>query len=481
MSAFLVAGASEVRAAGGNELDANENLFAVLAAINSAGYDEGLSLPDNSPLRGQLREYMAKQDIPVLPDLKRFVERHRQKNAVQDLSQYISFALSVQGPPEFGWRSRDVEVPPDALTLTDFAPLLARFYRQANVAELWKKSQPAFDREMDKYHGPIIAMVDKVNGYLRVSADSYLGRRFRVSVDLLGVPQQVQTRNYGNDAFVVVTPSVEPRMFDIRHAYLHYQIDPIIIKYGMDFQQRQALLDYVQEAPLESGFKNDFILLANESLIKAVESRLDGNTAEVQQATGQGFALAPYFAEQLPIFEKQQQGMRYYMETLAAGMDLKRETARIKTMKFDAAIAVRAAKAVNVAPPEKSLSESGKLLVKAENLYTGRTLEEAKEVYLKSLEQKGSDEEHAQAWYGLARISVLQRQPENAVRLFEKTLAAFPDPQTKAWSYVYLARLAKAASEPEEAEKFYQQALAVEGASKAAVLAAQTESKTIQK
>src|SRR5438477_9363316 len=50
------------------QLAANENLFAVMAAANAAGYDDGIALPDNSPLRQQLRDYLAKQNIPVLPD-----------------------------------------------------------------------------------------------------------------------------------------------------------------------------------------------------------------------------------------------------------------------------------------------------------------------------------------------------------------------------------------------------------------------------
>ena len=61
-------------------------------------------------------------------------------------------------------------------------------------------------------------------------------------------------------------------MFDIRHAYLHFQIDPIMIKYGMDLQQKRSLLDLVQLAPLDDNYKTDFVLLANESLIKAVEA-----------------------------------------------------------------------------------------------------------------------------------------------------------------------------------------------------------------
>jgi len=471
----------KLHAADAIQLDADQNLFAVFAAINAAGYDEGLDLPDNAPLRKQLRDYLAKQDIPVLPELKQFYHRHLQKTGLQDLSQYISYALSISPAPDFHWRTRDVEVPPDAMALADFSPLLTRFYREANLAEIWKQAQPAFEREMVKYHPPVAAMTTQVDGYLRVPAGGYLGRRFRLYLDLLGAPEQVQTRNYGDDAFVIATPSVQPRMFDIRHAYLHFEIDPIVIKYGMELQQFDSLLNTVQNAPLEEGFKNDFTLLASESLIKAVESRLDKNPAEIQQATKQGYILTSYFAEQLPVFEKQPQGMRYYIEDMVATIDLKRETARAKTVKFDAAPLARSARQVTVATPAPVLSPSGQTLEKAEDLYTARDLEKAKTLYLKSLEQNGAPEEHAQAWYGLARISVLQNQPDAAVKLFEKTIDASPDPPTKAWSYVYLARLSKAGGDPEAAAKYYQQALAVKGASEKAVQAAQTESRTLSK
>ena len=151
-------------------------------------------------------------------------------------------------------------------------------------------------------------MTTKIDGYLRVSTAGYLGRRFSVFIDLLAAPEQVQTRNYGDDAFVIVTPSNEPRMYDIRHAYLHYQIDPIMIKYGMDLAQKRSLIDLVQLAPLEENYKNDFVLLANESLIKAVECRIDKNHGCPAQAMRQGYVLTQFFFEQLPGFEQQQQG-----------------------------------------------------------------------------------------------------------------------------------------------------------------------------
>jgi hypothetical protein len=475
-----------LRGADNIQLGASENLFVVLAAANAAGYDEGVALPDSNPLRKELRDSFAKQSIPVLPQLRSFYRKHMQKNGVQDLSQYISYALSVTGPPDFAWRTRDVDVPPDAMALEGFTPLLIDFYQQAHLAELWNRSKPEYEKEEEKFHSPLLAMTTAVDGYLRVPAGGYLGRRFSVFIDLLGAPEQVQTRNYGNDAFVVITSSEKPRLFDIRHAFLHYEIDPIAIKYGVEIDQKRSLIDFVQLAPIESNFKTDFVLLANESLIKAVESRLDKNTPEIGQAARQGYILTPFFAEQLPVFEKQQQGMRFYLEDMIAAIDLKRESNRIAAIKLDAAPLVRVGKQVAVPTPEPELSPSGQTLAQAEDLYLKRganssNLDDAKTLYLKSLEQNGAAAEHAQAWYGLARIAVLQKQPDNAVKLFEKTLSASPDDQTKAWTLVYLARLSIAASDPERAAKFYQEALGVQGASDAARKAAQTESQKIPK
>lgn len=470
-----------LRGAENLQLGASENLFVVLAAANAAGYDEGINLPDNSPVRRELRQYLAKQNIPVLPELSRFYRKHMLKNGVQDLSEYISYALSVVGPPDFAWRTRDVDVPPDAMALAGFTPLLIDFYRQANIAEFWTRSQPAIEKETARYHSSLVATTAAIDGYLRVPAGGYLGRRFQVFVDVLGAPEQVQTRNYGDDVFLIVTPSEKPRLFDIRHSYLHFEIDPIVIKYGVDLDQKRSLIDFAQTAPLDAAFKNDFVLLANESLIKAVESRLDRNPAEIDQASRQGYILAPFFADQLPVFEKQDQGLRFYLEEMINAIDLKREDTRIAAIKFDAAPLLRLGRQVAVPAAEPQLSLSGQTLAKAEDLYLSRKLDPAKDLYLKSLEQQGSAVEHAQAWYGLARIAVLQNDPEAAVKLFEKTLGASPDDQTKAWTLVYLARLSMAATDPERAAKFYQEALGVPGASETAHKAAQTELQKISK
>jgi tetratricopeptide (TPR) repeat protein len=465
LSLFIAA--SKLHAADSLQLDANENLFYVLAAMNAAGYDEGINLPDNSDLRKQLRKYLSEQNISGLADLKLFYRRHMARPGpsagVQDLSQYISWALSVTGPPDFAWRTRDVEVPPDAKALEGFTPLMIDFYRQANLEKLWRQCRPTYEKELEKYHTPILNMTVKVDGYLRVSTAGYLGRRFSVFVDLLAAPEQIQTRNYGDDAFVIVTPSKEPRMYDIRHAYLHYQLDPIMIKYGMDLAQKRSLIDLVQLSPLEQHYKDDFVLLANESLIKAVECRVDKTKGCADQAMRQGYVLTQYFLEQLPGFEQQQQGMRFYAEEMINAIDLKQESERIAAIKFDSGALQRVAKQVAVAGPE--LSPSAKTLEQAEDLYAAKNYTQAKDLFLKALEQTGSSAEHAQSWYGLGRIALHQNQPDAAVKFFEKTITGSPDGFTKSWTLFYLGGLAKAAGEDSKAADFYKDAIAVPGAS----------------
>ncbi len=67
----------------------------------------------------------------------------------------------------------------------------------------------------------------------------------------------------------------------------------------------------------------------------------------------------------------------------------------------------------------------------------------------------------------------LEKDPELAERLFQKTLESEPEPWVRAWAEVYLGRLSDAAGDRAQAATHYKQALAVEGASEKAKEAAQ--------
>jgi tetratricopeptide (TPR) repeat protein len=469
----MLAEAAQAAAPERGQLDASPTLFAVMAAINAAGYDADTASPNNSPLRETIRKELAAKNIPSLPALKNFYVEHRQSDATAGLSQYISFALSVDGPPAFALKGRTVDAPPDVAALEGFAPLLAKFYREAAIDDLWNRSQPAFEQTIERYHEPVAAAVLQVNGFLRNETSGTSANWFQIYIDLLGAPNQIQTRSYGRNYYVVITPSAEPRVRDVRHAYLHYLLDPFATRHEEIVMRKRGLADHAQRAQaLDQSFKSDYLLLVTESLIKAIEARLDKQPAMANQAMLEGYILTAYFAEQMQAYLKQEQAMRFYYPEMIAAIDLKREDARLSQIEFVAQAPVRQAKAVPPpAPPEPQ--GAYKTLAQAEKVYKDRNLEPARQLFLKALQETGERPLHAQAYYGLARIAALEKNPEMAEQLFEKTLELDPEPQVKAWALVYLARLSDAAGNREQATRRYREALAVEGASPAARQAAQ--------
>jgi tetratricopeptide (TPR) repeat protein len=471
IAAISLASFSRILAAD-NSLDSNETLFTVLAALNASGYNTGLDSPDNSPLRKQLRDYLAQQNIAVVKEIRNF---YTFKNP--SIAPYVSLALSVAGPPDFNFRVRTVDIPPDAAAMEPFVPLLTRFYQEAKIADLWKRVQPAFDAEIDRYHEPISNLTLLVNSYLRSPTNAYMGRHFQVYIDLLAAPNQIQSRSYGNEYYVVVSPAKEPNIFELRHTYLHFVIEPLASKHALEIMHNASLSDYVAAAPgLEDTYKNDFLLLTTESLIKAIESRLDKKPAAVKEALQQGFILTPFFAESLAAYEKQPVAMKLYFEDMLATLDAAKERRRLEGVTFTAAPRkiVNPATTTEVAVvPEAPQSPAGKVLALADVAYAKKDWENARGFFLRALDVPGVGGDHAKAYYGLARVALQQKNPELAEQLLRKTVDSSPDPQTLAWAEVTLGRLWDSQKDHEEAVKHYQAALDVKGASDQAHKAAE--------
>jgi tetratricopeptide (TPR) repeat protein len=477
-SILLLVSFEPVAAQEQGQLDASRALFSVLCAVNAVGYDADLGSPSNHPFRETVRKELASKNIPSLEALKRFFADHRQKDWTAELSQYVSFALVVDGPPAFNYRLMRNELPPDVVPLEGLPLLMARFHREADLDSLWRRAQPHIDEVIARYHEPVTRAVTEVSAYLRNVTSGYSGGRFQIYVDLLGAPNQIQSRSYANEYFLVITPSPEPQVEDVRHAYLHHLLDSLATRHAGDLMEKKALGDYALAAPfLPDYYKSDFLLLATESLIKAVESRVRHVPAQkkqalVQQALNEGFILAPHFAEQLPLYEGQDRAMRFYFRELVSSIDLKKEEQRLENLEFPEERPVRKAKVV---PAKRKIEPTGayRTMEDAEQSYSKRQLEKARQGYLQVLNETDEKLLHAKAYYGLARIAALNSDPELAETLFQRTLKSSPDPHVRAWTLVYLGRLADLADERQQAGEYYRTALAVEGASAAARKAAE--------
>jgi tetratricopeptide (TPR) repeat protein len=472
---LAVALTARVAPAQTGQLDASPTLFTVMAAVNAAGFDADAASGNNAPIRQQLKDEILKRNPPSLAALKAFVAKHHLSNPGSEFGQYVSFALSVSGPPKFEFTTRDVmDVPPDAATLHDLSPLLAAFYKEADIDNLWKRSQKAIDSFVEHYHQPVSDAVLQVSLYLRQPTSGVRGRHFQIFLEPQGPPNQIQIRSYGNEYTIVVTPSPDLRIFDIRHGYLHYVLDPLAPRNAEVLERKKVLAEALQRAhAISEDYRQDFPRLVTESLIKAVEARLDKRPQDVEAALKQGYILTPYFAEAMVVYEKQQAAMQLYYTQLVQGIDLKKEEARLENVQFDRnpppAHSVRAAQPP--APPAPT--GAAKTLDDAEQLYTKRDLDAAKKQYLEVLSQTSDKPMQGAAYYGLGRIALLQKDPETGERMLQKSLDLDPEPQVKAWVLVYLGRLSLAAGEGAQAGKYFSDALQVPGASDMARKAAQ--------
>ena len=450
---------------GENGFSVSPTLFTTLAAINAAGYDAGMDsrLNEHYKVRTQIRQELAKRKIPSLPELTAFYKQHKKPTDTGDLSQYVSFALIANGPPNF---EVPAQVPPDVQALAGFSELLARFYKEGNLEDLWNRSQPAYAAAMTEYQEPVINTLFETNGYLR-NPSGYLGRRFQIYLDLLAAPDQIQVRSYRDDYFIVISPTTAPVVDEIRDAYLAYLLDPLTFKYSEAIKSKKALQKYAESAPaLDLAYKDDWSLLVTKCLIKALDSRLMHGGAEkrqafINEAMREGFILTAGFADLLPNYEKQQDAFRLYYPDLISALDVKKEEKRLRNVEFAQSLPPRV-----IAPPAKmQLDPAEESLQSAQGLLDQRDYETARKLYKKVLEQTSDKAKQGRAYYGLALIDLGEKHWDEALNLFGRVVSANPDPTTTAWSHYYLGQLAVKAGDFDKATAEFKLTLATEGAS----------------
>ena len=158
--------------------------------LTPAGTMRRASLPRTIPCAKPCAITVKAQHLPVVAELKRYVRDHRPKTAEADLSQYISYALVMNGPPDFALATQSATVPPDVEALYEFTPLLVEFYREAqhrrSCGSVRSRTLTRRSRSIrSRCRGPSC----KSNAYLRNTTSGYLGRRFQIYVDLLGRAQ----------------------------------------------------------------------------------------------------------------------------------------------------------------------------------------------------------------------------------------------------------------------------------------------------
>jgi len=455
----------------------NEQIFATMCALYAAGFDNGEPTPGGDPVIVELRARLLEMKGPATEDLRRFYRAHVLADPTATMSRYITFALVAGPAPKFAFTMERPDLPPDVLTLDGFNDVLANFYREAKLADLWQLIQPTYAQEVDAMRAPLGQMVLTEAGYLREIVKP--GRRtFTVYVEPL-VLERTNMRNIGDRYAIVVNPAAPP-MDEIRHAFLHFLLDPLPLRYAQQIQPLKPLLHTAAAAPqLEDDLREDLSGYVAECLVHAVELRLTRPPAAqlaagLDVADADGYVLERPFVAALAKFEASEPAMSLYFPDLLQSMDVAAESKRVSMIAFAPASRQESAAAAKANPEE----DVDRALADGERMIATHDAPGAQAAFESVLKR---EPDQPRALYGLAVATVLEGDGARARELFEKAVSAagggetpgHVDPVALAWSHGYLGRMNDLDGNRDAAMADYQAALAVEGAPEAARAAAQ--------
>ncbi len=438
-------------------LDANPTLFTVLAAINVAGYRDGLHARGASPLRMQLRHQLLAKNLAIYGRLRMFYHEHLLSNPASNLAQYISLSMFLSSPPRLALTEPITNLPPDAAQLTGFLPLLRRFYNEAGLAQLWQQYAPYYRQAIRAYSPVTRQAIAQVDNYFRLQ-QNYLGRRLYIFPEFLASPLETHARDFLGNYFIVVSLNPAAEMHDIRHTYLHYVLDPLVREYPGAVARVLPLAALAQKAPaLEKPFRETPALFYIECWVRAVEAHLDGGPLALQwqrirKDQAHGLLLCGYFFRQLLRYDRGVANFAAFYPHAAYNVPVRTIEAQVKKGKI--LFAAAPPQAMPRPPAAPSLLKQGEDLILAGNLQGASQLARA------SLHAHQPNT--AEAEYLLAEIAARQGRPHAAQRHFQGALAAatYSDTHVRTWANIYLARILDLEHHRAQAIDHYRAALA---------------------
>jgi len=465
-------------------VEANPQIFSVMCALDAAGFGLDQSTLGEMPQRLALRASLAKMNGPAAVAVREFYRQHELADPAQVLSRYISLALVVGPPPDFKFQGDQQSLPPDVLGIQGFQPLLVNFYQAAQLDVRWKEIEPEYEPSMEPYRSALAQIVTTSDAYLREIVKS-TGSTFTVYVEPL-VGSRINFRNYGANYEIVVGRKNDASLRAIQYSFLHFMLDPLVLRDQAAIQKKSALLQIAARAPeLPTEYQSDFISFFDECLVRAVDMRVrnvPSNQMETELAKddASGFILVRPLVAELKTFEKAEPAMSYYFPDIVNGIDVAAEQQALQNVKFASGPSSQAeelsfSQNARATELDHLLAEGDREIAQQNAAAAARTFEQVVAKY----------PDDSRGLYGLAIASVLSGKAGRAKELFEKVVASSKTPASNgasasapqnseilAWSYVYLGRINDLEGDRETALTEYRAAQAVDGAPEAARIAA---------
>jgi hypothetical protein len=470
-------------------VDGSEAMFTTICALLAAGFESNVSSDNWTTFRAQMRERLRQQQGPAVEAMREFYRQHELRDPGATLSRYLWFGL-VSGPaPGFQAVLRRDELPPEVIALEGFSEILSNYYREQKIGQLWRQVQPIYNREVERLHDPVSQIVFVAAGYLREILDPSAPRSFSIVVEPL-VGRITNVRNFGDHYALVLSGGDEIPTDVVRHAFLHFLLDPLPLRYAHVTAVKRPLFEKAATAPrLAPELKDDYASYFAECMVRAVELKLKRASPGEREAAmnrddEDGYVLVkPLFAA-LPKFENSEPSMKLFFPDLVRAIDAGAEGRRLAAVKFapadttnpqDETAAEEVARKRSLTPTTvPNDSEVIVALTEGERRIAEKNPRAAEASFQKVLTRYP---DQARAWYGIGLVALLDHDAARAKQVFGRLTAgehaATEDPMVLAWSHIYLARIYDDEGNSQVVKSEYESALAVAGAPEQAKQAAQ--------
>jgi hypothetical protein len=461
-------------------LETNESLFYLAAALNTCGYDDGLaeSAPVRLAVRKDINDELAQNSEArdARDQLCFFIHRRDAGDESANVSQYVSLAVYLTPPPELSPAVADEDLPPSATGVEAVLPYLRKFASAINLHLIWLRHRPEYEQITNTIHDSLTNMVAQTNIYLKEPTSTFEGRRFLILLEPLLSPALTNARVYGSDYIVVTSPTpvqdnpkapYSVHLTEIRHTYLHFQVEPLIYTRAGALERWVAFLGVIRDAPIDFNFRSNIVDFIAECIIRSVEAHImdtgipkpvkppagsqrflidkyavdydnwDHQAEAVRRKTvddemHMGFVLTQYFYNEMGRFDHEDVSLSEKIGEMVYGMQFDRELHAAKQIKlYDTGVS----DVVHRVPRQYTGLDLADL-----DMFKGKT-EDASTIAQKILDTHPSPEDAAHANFILGRVDLMQRQPDDAVAAFQQTIALSHDPRTLAWSHIYLGRM----------------------------------------
>ncbi len=448
-------------------------VFAVMAAVNAAGFDYERSGKTLSPERLAVRQQLEGVDPDLILRLKTYYKSHRRyRDEGRESADYISLALLLSDVPDLTFPEETDHLPADILPLRGFADLVRELYAPARVAELWPSYLKRYELEVERYRPVLEKLIHQTLRYFRIGPRRVLDRTIIFIPDLLNAKDTVNARNLERVYYVIVGPADDPEenYVALQHEYLHVLIDPLIEKYVARMDEDANLLRLANKQPqLKPEYRDRVLLILAESMIESLILRMhapDDPRREIVGFFRQGLVALPSFYRNLVEYESSQLlSFPAYAELLLQDLDednLEEGESAIAAM--EESLAEEERKLQDAQERERQRVERKNLIIslldEAGKLMAQKQFQEA-EQRLEELLQE--DPGNTSGLFYMAQVTSQTGDLQRAFVYYDRVSNSNAPVWVRGLSLVRMGRILASQGSMTEARKRFQQVLDLEG------------------